>query len=348
MAAADRAPSTGRARFAAASLLVALGVAVAATAAAQDPARAGTPYPDKTIPTLPPGSDEVPTTATNAATTVIDTAATESTVTRSTVTESSLTASSEPVVETGIPLRAGAGPSELFAAASSALNSTTDVATGLAGFAVIPTGIPTPAGSTITGISVSYSADLESYVAGAELTTSAEGEDVVTYYETVLVAEGFFLTLDETEGDVHELEFHRPESSDSVVRVLVDNTDAVTVDIEVTDHAEPAALEAFAGWPAGLPGLDVGRPTEARVTAARSGATTVTMSTTFAFEGTSVDALTAEIRDGVAGAGGGFHIAESDEGGTTITLEHPIINNVVAEVSDADGVTVLRVDGSLP
>ena len=62
MTGADRASATTRVRLGAGSLVVALGVVVAAAAATQVPAGAGAPAPDKTIPTLPPASSDVPAT----------------------------------------------------------------------------------------------------------------------------------------------------------------------------------------------------------------------------------------------------------------------------------------------
>jgi hypothetical protein len=345
MTGADRASATTRVRLGAGSLIAALGVVVATAAATQVPAGAGAPAPDKTIPTLPPASSDVPATTTGP--TVVESSGPATSVTESTevvVPESTVAA-----IETGIPLSAGAGPAELFAAANRALESESDITAGLAGFAVMPTGIPTPAGATVNTISVSYSATLESYVASAEFTTSATAEDVIAYYQTMLTAEGFAATLVVAEEGVSELEFARsePDPGDAAIRVSIDSSDAVTVAIEITDHAEPETLEAFAGWPAGLPGLDDGRPIEARVTATRDGATRVTMSTTFAYEAITVDELTALIRDGLANGGGGFRIADADEGGATITLDHAIINDAIASVSDVDGVTQLTIDGSL-
>jgi hypothetical protein len=353
MTGADRAHST-RLRFGAGSLLLALGVAIAAAAATQVPAGAGAPAPDKTIPTLPPASGDVPATAVD--TTVVATSVTDSSVVDTSVVDTVATESTEvapastvAVIETGIPLRAGAGPAELFAAANRALASEGDIAAGLAGFAVMPTGIPTPAGATVNSIYVSYSADIEYVAASAEFTTSAAAEDVVAYYQTVLTSEGFSSTLDGTEQSVRQLEFARSdsESAETVVRLTIDTTDGVTVGIEVTADAEPAALEAFAGWPAGLPGLDEGVPVEALISATRNGSTTVSMSTTFAYDGITVDELTARIRDGLVDGAGGFQVADGDEGGTTITLDHAIINDAVASISDSGGVTQLRVDGSL-
>ena len=343
MTESDRGPST-RLRLSAGSLLLALGVAIAAAAATQVPAGAGAPSPDKTIPTLPPGSGDVPATA-------VDTSVTDSSVVDTVVTELTEVAppSTVAVIETGIPLRAGAGPAELFAAANRALASESDISAGLAGFAVMPSGVPTPAGATLNSISVSYVADIEYVAASAEFSTSAEAEDVIAYYQTVLTSEGFSSTVDRTEQGVRELEFARSdsESGDVVVRVTIDSTDGVTVGIEVTADAQPVALEAFAGWPAGLPGLDEGVPVEARIAATRNGSTTVSMSTTFAYDGITVDELTALIRDGLASGAGGFRVADDDEGGTTITLTHAIINDAIASISDSGGVTQLRVEGSL-
>jgi hypothetical protein len=304
------------------------------------PAGAGAPSPDKTIPTLPPASGDVQATAADSS--VVDTAVTES-------SEVVAPASTLASVETGIPLRPGAGPAELFAAANRAFQSEDDVAAGLGGFAVIPAGIPTPAGTAIGSISVSYSAELESYVASAEVTTTAEADDVVEYYRTVLAAEGFALARDDTEASVHELEFAPRESGadDAGILVTIDSSDGVVVEIEITDHADAATLEAFAGWPAGLPSIEEGRPISARITATRDGSTTMTMSTTFAYDGTTVDELTDRIRDGVASGAGGFRVSDDDEGGSTITLDHAIIDDAVAAISDADGVTQLQVDGSL-
>ena len=347
-------PRSTRTRLVAGSLLLALGVAITMAAATQAPAGAGAPSPDKTIPTLPPASGDIP--ATDVDTSVVDTSVSDSSVVDSSVvatvaTESTAVgpASTEAAIETGIPLRAGAGPAELFAAANRALASESDIAAGLAGFAVMPTGIPTPAGATVSSIHVSYSADIEYVAASAEFTTTAEAEDVIAYYQTVLTAEGFSSTLDGTEQGVRQLEFARSdsESGETVVRLSIDSTDGVTVGIEVTADAQPAALEAFAGWPAGLPGLDEGVPVEARITAVRNGSTTVSMSTTFAYDSTTVDELTALIRDGLVNGAGGFQIADDDEGGTTIPLTHAIIRDAVASISDSGGVTQLRVDGSI-
>jgi hypothetical protein len=272
---------------------------------------------------------------------VVDTVVTEST--------EAVSVSTVAPVDTGIPLRAGAGPAELFAAANRALASESDIAAGLAGFAVMPSGIPTPAGATIDSIDVSYSADIESFTAIAEFTTPADAEDVIAYYQTLLTSEGFAATDDRTAQGVRDLEFapSDSETADTVVNVSIDSTDGVTVVIEVTADAQPEALQAFAGWPTGLPGLDEGRPVAARITATRNGSTTMSMSTTFAYDGVTVDELTARIREGLADGTGGFRIADGDEGGSTITLDHAIIKDAVASISDSGGVTQLRVDGSL-
>ncbi len=184
--------------------------------------------------------------------------------------------------------------------------------------------------------------------------TPATADDVAAYYQTMLTAAGYELGVDESQAEQRHLEFDTPGSvyADASVDVSIDTSDDdVVVELEITDHADAEVLQAFSGWPAGMPTIGEGQPVEAWVTATRGPGTTLNVSTTFAYDDVTADELTSMVRDAATAGTGGFHLAEGDQGGATILLDHSVIESPSAEVStagtDAGEMTTLEMSGSL-
>ena len=322
-------------------------VCVLAAVSITSAAGAGGGNPDKTIPSVP---------ATDAGTT--DVTAPESTLPLTTVdpSGSDVPAMSEPI-DTGIALLPNAQITEMFALSDQLIGPTSDVAASLRAFAMIPDGIPSPVDSTIQDFSIDYYGESGYFYATATFTSSASPGDVVVFYETMLTAAGFTLNADDVQTDpdsardTHALEFGIPGSAydGASIRVQIETDDDPVIRLAITDSVGPETLEAFRGWARGMPAVSDGVPVRANLSAFSDPNLVLTVSTEYVFADRTPDELTAEIRGDLADGVGGFSIdTDSDEGGTVITMDHTVIVDPIADVSDADsqGATML-ITGSL-
>ena len=317
-------------------------------------AGAGGGNPDKTIPSVPAtdaGATDVPG--------ITDVTAPESSVPLTTAEPSSSDVPTTSVeIDTGIDLSPNAEITEMFALSDRLIGRpSSDVAASLSAFAVIPDGIPSPVDSTIQDFSIDYYGESGYFYATATFTSSAVPADVVVFYETMLTAAGFTLSVDDVQSDpdsgrdTHALEFSIPESGydGASIRVQVETDDDPVITIAITDTVGPDTLEAFGGWARGMPAVSDGMPIRANLSASRDLNLLMTVSTEYLYEDRTPEELTAEIRDDLADGAGGFNIdPERDEGGSVITMAHTVIVDPVAEVSGADsqGATML-ITGSL-
>jgi hypothetical protein len=229
-----------------------------------------------------------------------------------------------------------------------------DIASGLARFATIPDGIPTPLGSSLEAFTVEYFADPAYFVASSSFSSSATADDLAIFYQTMLTAAGFELSDDDAQDGVRSIVFANGTSdyADASVGVVIDTSDGVDVRLEISDAADPAVLEAFTGWPAGMPAIEDGHPVAASISATRDSQITLLVSTTFAFDDVTAEQLTTRVRDAIAANdAGGFHLAADDAGGATISLQHVAIESpsaVISTMSTAGtDVTTLELSGSL-
>jgi hypothetical protein len=302
------------ARYAAIALAASTTIGVATTAAVGNgPSFAG--LPTKTIPTVPPDG-------------AID----------------GTTADTRDPPATGIALRAHAQLTEILAAVQSATGPTSDVVVELRALADVPDNIASPAGSTIRRFGVDYFPLDGYFVATATFTSDATPEDAVTFYQATLAAAGFVPTADSgrRDGDppTQTLRFETPTSEydDAHVEVTVIDTDDddVVIELTITDAAEPDVLQAFTGWPAGMPTLGEGEPIEAGLHAEwEQPQLSVTLTTRFAFDGSSPAELAAAIR--TAMPAGPFVLDDDDDPASmTIALRHPLIDDISCVITGTD------------
>lgn len=334
------------ARVAAAAIVVSLlgGLALLSItiAISAGPGRSG---PDKTIPTLP-------TTSPGAVTT--DGTGPESSPETSGVPATSEAPQTTVVVDTGIALPAGAPIYQMLATASPLFRSTTDVAGALGQFALVPDGIPSPVDSTIQTFSVHYYGIDSYFRADATFASSATPDDVAIFYETAMTASGFVLTGDDVQSDelTRRLEFDNPDSEYDAasVEVLIDGDVDGVITLTIVDYADPIVLAAYNGWALGMPTIADGTPVEASLSATRNPEVVLNVSTRYEYDDRSADELIIQIREAIAGgAGSGFRIdEENDDGTSTISMTHPVINFPVATIGgDDDESTSMVLAGSL-
>jgi hypothetical protein len=166
---------------------------------------------------------------------------------------------------------------QIQAAVIGSFGPTTDVTGELAPFVSgVPVGIPTPEGTVVEEVSVYYYPDTEdptfSYYSSTMLFTSAvPAPDLVTFFQTGMPAAGFVQTGDSVQNEdgrqVRFLTYDVPQplsDQDEVTVIIVDETSTTEVDfvqLEIDYGLDPAAVQIYAGWPAGLPLIE-GVPVE--------------------------------------------------------------------------------------
>jgi hypothetical protein len=260
---------------------------------------------------------------------------------------------------TGIALRAAASLPEFLPVVNAIIGSTGDVATELATLADVPTGIPSPHGSSIRGFSVGYFGLDEHFVATATFVTTATAEDTVVFYQASLSASGFTPVADSGpagETSARSLRFQPPASRYSEASVEVDisrDGDGSRVELTIVDAIDSDVLNAFRGWAAGLPELADAEPMEAAITVTSvdiGPAFSLTVTTRFAVAGYTPDALAAAVR--AALPDGGFALDPGDSGtGRSISLRHVAMQQVTCEIgtddADEDDSAVLTLSGTV-
>lgn len=260
----------------------------------------------------------------------------------------------EPVSGIGIP--AAAPLPRLLPIVRDVIGATADVAAELSDLADVPTGIRSPAGSSVREFSISYGGADTSYVATATFTTDATAVDTVVFYQASLSASGFVPIADSGDfaGDppTQQLRFDNPLSvlSDASVEVMVRDSEPVEVDLTITDTVDERALQAFTGWAAGLPTLDEATPVQATLaagTVAGSERLSVVLSTTFAYDATTPDVLAREVRDALPSEGFSLD-ADNDDGGSAIAIRHVALRDVGCVIATAtSGATTLEITGTV-
>ncbi len=166
---------------------------------------------------------------------------------------------------------------QIEAAVIGAFGPTTDVAGELAPFVdAVPAGIPTPEGAVVEEVSVFYYPNPEdlsfSYYSSTTLFTSAvPAPDLVAFYQSGMPAAGFVQTGDSVQNDdgrqVRLLTYDVPSpvsDQDEVSVIIVDESSTTEVDfvqLEIDYGLDPATVQMYAGWPAGMPLIE-GVPVE--------------------------------------------------------------------------------------
>jgi len=145
------------------------------------------------------------------------------------------------------------------------LGPTTDLVGEFATLGVTPpAGVPTPDGAVIDSFFVYYYPDAEDpaasyYNAEVVFTTAVPAAEMVTLFQTQLVAAGYVQTGDSVQDDdgrqVRFLDYDVPNSTyDSAeVTVGIVDDDLDFAQVEWSDALDPAVMEAFSSWPTGLP-----------------------------------------------------------------------------------------------
>jgi hypothetical protein len=251
-----------------AALFAVLGTAVVATGAAGAGSEAAptttvpAPPPTCTCPpatTAAPASSAVPTTAAAAPTT----AAAGATSAVPTTAAGAATTVAGTTAPAGAGLPANATLDQLVAAIQPMFGPTTDSMAEFAIFGVTPpTGVPTPAGAEVLEFQMQFDdlADDEPFYYGVLLLTSTQpAADMVTLYQTELVAAGFTQTGDSVENtdsgrQIRWLEYDIPGAthymSEFSVGIVDDDVDFVQ--IQWYDGLDAAAADsartAFTSW----------------------------------------------------------------------------------------------------
>lgn len=348
-----------------ATAIVAAGVAVTATilaSLASAPGSAARPS-DKTIPTLPTGTEaSLPSAPEPSA-------------------ESTAPPSSAAVPLPEIDLHPNASATELVAAASRLLNDgteqTDDIAADLAPLVPVPFAFRSPVDVTITRASVAYH-DSGVFTALVDFTSPASPADLVLFFETTLVGSSYVENrAPVVDGGITMLSYSRPDvPAESTSLLVIDVSGQESgeesgeesggfVSLALTEPLDSSVLAAFTGWAPGIPLPESGQlPTSARFYIERgaSGRPVVNVETTYAFSDLEpdelVEAFTAGLEESpyaVDEAGGGVEgpgsapVASSDpESATLIHLTTgQRLTDLVATIAPADDGSTLRLTGAV-
>jgi hypothetical protein len=158
---------------------------------------------------------------------------------------------------------------QIQAAVIGAFGPTTDLTGELAPFVnAVPAGIPTPEGTVVEEVNVWYYPNVDdpvrSYYSSTMLMTSTvPPPDLVTLFQTAMPAAGFVQTGDSVQNEdgrqVRFLTYDVPQPTseqDEVTVIVVDESSTTQVDyfqLELDYGLDPAVVDIYAGWPAGLP-----------------------------------------------------------------------------------------------
>lgn len=148
------------------------------------------------------------------------------------------------------------------------LGATTDI---IGEFSVLgftpPSGVPTPDGTELDNFYVYYYPDVEDpdrsyYSASILFTTAVPAADMVTLYQTQMVAGGYVQTGESVENDdgrqIRTLDYDIPNSTydGAEISIGIIDGDIDFAEVEITDWLDPTVIEAFSSWPTGLPLID--------------------------------------------------------------------------------------------
>jgi len=149
-----------------------------------------------------------------------------------------------------------------------AIGATTDLIGEVAALGITPPpGIPTPDGTVIDNLYVYYYPDAEDtnrsyYNAKLVFTTAVPAADMVTLYQTQMVAAGYIQSGDSVQNEdgrqVRFLDYEVPNSTydNAEISIGIVDDDLDFVQIEFSDWLDPTVIQAFSSWPTGLPLLD--------------------------------------------------------------------------------------------
>jgi hypothetical protein len=263
-----------------AALFAVLGTALVTTGAAGAGSEAA---PTTTVPAPPPTCTCPPATTTAPASSVVPTTAAAAPTTAAGGAPTTAAGGVTTVAGTPAPALAGAGlPAnatldQLVASIQPMFGPTTDVMGEFAIFGVTPpVGVPTPAGAAIEEFQLGYDdlADPEdAYYRGVVVLTSTQpAADMVTLYQTGLIAAGYTQTGDSVENtdsgrQVRWLEYQIPNSthymSEFAVGIVDDDVDFVQIEwYDGLDAATVASASAAFSSYTSLPLVDQADPIE--------------------------------------------------------------------------------------
>ena len=177
----------------------------------------------------------------------------------------------------GTLLPADASIEQIQAAVVGVFGPSTDVIGELTPFvSAVPAGIPTPEAAVVQEFNIFYYPDSSDpsfsyYSSTIRFTTDVPAADLVTMYQSALPAAGFVQTGDSVQNEdgrqIRFLTYDLPQpisDQDELTVVVVDETSTTQVDFvqfELDYGLDPAVVQIFGGWPAGLPLIE-GVPVE--------------------------------------------------------------------------------------
>ena len=211
------------------------------------------------------------------------------------------TTAAAPTTAAGAPTTAAAGPTTTAAGAPTTVASaagvlpanatieqiqtavvgvfgpSTDVVAELIPFvASVPPGVPTPDASVVQEFNVFYYPDTQDpsfsyYSATQLLPTDVPAPELITLYQSALPAAGYVQIGDEVRNEdtrqirVLTYEMGQPTSDqDELTVIIVDETSSTQTDyvqLEIDYGLDPAVVQMYSGWPAGMPLIE-GLPVE--------------------------------------------------------------------------------------
>lgn len=247
---------------------------------------------------------------------------------------------------------AEASLAEFSALAPTVVGPTGDIVAGLSLFVPVPDGIHSPTDATITAFSVDiYPYALGGYYAASvTFTSSANGADLLTFYETTLTAAGLLQTGDTASNDdlaaSRTLTFAVPDSAQGTaeIEVSVRNprspTMVDTVRLGITDLATSDMLAPFSEWTAGMPLPAGGELSEAGFVVSNDFGLSLSLRSRYDYLNTTAGELETEFEANLPS--GGYSLAAADvEDGLTELAGTDLI---FATVSFSEG---FRADASV-
>lgn len=244
--------------------LVTLGTADAADTDGQAEAATTTVPTPTTVVAAPATTAAAPTTVAAGPTTV---AAAPTTAAGGATTVAGATTTA-PTGASPAGLPPGATVAQFQAVLTPVIGPTTDLAGELTALGVTPpVGIPTPEGTAIDSFYIYYYPDVENaarsyYDSQFVFTSTVPAADLVTFFQTEMVAAGFVQTADSVENEadrqIRFLQYSNPNSTFESAEITVGIVDGDTdyAQIEMSDVLDPAVMSAFTSWPTGIPLID--------------------------------------------------------------------------------------------
>lgn len=344
------------------ALLAAAGVSVAVVGTAHGAATTTTPTTTAAAAT----TAAAPTTAAGVTTAVAPTTAAATTTpgTPTTAAAASTVAGATTVPAAATVLPPNATLEQLSAALAGVFGPTTDLAAELAPFVTLPAGIPTPGGAVVEEASFYFYPDAESakssyFRTTILVTSSVPAAELVTLYQTQMPAAGFVQTGDAVENeDTRQVRFLQYDVAapttdyDEVSIGIVDETSSLSTDfvqLEVTSAYDPAQIQAYAGWTAGMPMIEGLPLQDASVSTFNFGGDiSMSLSNTYTVELPLTEAQT-QLAAGLAGSPYTLDPESNLEEDGYATLVNPQFDDVTVYLNEGypEGTTSFRVSASL-